>query len=188
MIELELKAVVEDADGLTERVKRFGARESYAGRMTDLRYDYPDDELTSRDEVVRLRIYEDGRGERASLDWKGPAGLESGYKRREEISTDVGDAVVMRAVLERIGLRVTRTIDRRIQQFELDGATIRLERYRQMDDLVEVEGSPEAIERAIAATGIPRAAFTSANLAELCARFTARTGRVAITDASESDV
>ena len=187
MIELELKAVVEDADGLAERVKRSGARESYAGRMTDLRYDYPDEALTARDEVVRLRIYQDGRGERASLDWKGPAGLESGYKRREEISTDVGDSTVMRTVLTRIGLHVTRTIDRRIRQFELDGATIRLEHYHQMDDLVEVEGSPEAIERAIVVTGIPRAAFTSANLAELCARFSARTGRVAMTGASDSE-
>ena len=43
----------------------------------------------------------------------------------------------------------------------VDEATVRLERYPGMDALVEVEGEPAAIERAIGVSGIPRVAFTA---------------------------
>ena len=55
-------------------------------------------------------------------------------------------------------------------------ATARLERYPRMDVLVEVEGEPAAIERAIVASGIPRSAFTAESLAEFVRRFQERTG------------
>jgi hypothetical protein len=49
-----------------------------------------------------------------------------------------------------------------------------------MDDLVEVEGTPEAIERAIAALGLARDGFTSERLPEFVLRFEARTGTSAV--------
>ena len=49
-----------------------------------------------------------------------------------------------------------------------------------MDPLVEVEGSPAAIERAIERTGIDRAAFTADSLADFVRRFEARTGEPAL--------
>jgi hypothetical protein len=46
-----------------------------------------------------------------------------------------------------------------------------------------VEGSPEAIEGAIAALGIPRVNFTSERLAQFVERFQTRTGeRAALCD------
>ena len=59
---------------------------------------------------------------------------------------------------------------------DLAGAMIRFERYPRMDDLVEVEGTPEQIERAIAALGLPRDGFTSERLPEFVRRFESRTG------------
>jgi predicted adenylyl cyclase CyaB len=188
VIELELKAVVPDVDELVDRLHRAGARETFSGRMTDVRYDYPGTPLTLRDEVIRLRVYHEARGEKSvSLDWKGPASIDAGYKRREELNVDIGDADAFRAILIRIGLEATRTIDRQVHQFGLGDAMIRVERYLQMDDLVEVEGEPQTIERAIAATGIPRSAFNSDNLATFAARFTARTGLPAVTGAEMVD-
>jgi hypothetical protein len=85
----------------------------------------------------------------------------------------------MAHILERIGLIVTRFIDREIAQYELAGATVRFERYPRMDDLVEVEGSPENIERAIAVLGIARDAFTSERLPQFVRRYQERTGEQA---------
>lgn len=48
-----------------------------------------------------------------------------------------------------------------------------------MDDLVEVEGAPNAIERAIAVIGLPREAFTSERLFEFVRRWEERTGESA---------
>jgi predicted adenylyl cyclase CyaB len=187
VIELELKAVVPDSTALVERLRRAGARELETGRMTDLRYDFRDGSLMARDEVIRLRVVERTGGERAStLDWKGPASVDGGYKRREEVNCGLDAPDAMRDVLRHIGLSVTRTIEREIRQFELGGTVVRLEHYEQMDDLVEVEGEPAGIERAIGVMGIPRAAFTSESLAAFAQRFTARTGLPSITGREES--
>ena len=56
-----------------------------------------------------------------------------------------------------------------------------------MDDLVEVEGEPEEIERAIAILGLPRAGFNTDRLPDFVMRFEQRTGeRALISDADLS--
>jgi hypothetical protein len=53
-----------------------------------------------------------------------------------------------------------------------------------MDDLVEVEGTPEQIERAIEVLGLPRDGFTTDRLPDFVKRYEARTGnRAAISTA-----
>jgi hypothetical protein len=49
-----------------------------------------------------------------------------------------------------------------------------------MDPLVEIEGRPAAIERAIEASGLPRQAFTADSLTEFVRRFEARSGTTAL--------
>lgn len=188
MIELELKAVVPDAAALQARLRSAGAIEEFTGRMIDRRLDFANASLTLCDEVIRIRVYRDSSGgTTASIDWKGPATAEGGYKRREELSTSTGDAGTVMTIMRHLGLRVTRSIDREIVQFHVEGATVRVEHYPRMDDLVEVEGAPEAIERAIALTGIPRGEFSADSLALFADRYAARTGQPAITG-SEGDV
>ena len=183
MMELEVKAVVPDPDACRRRVEGAGGRLVYEGRLEDRRYDTAERALGGRDHVLRVRIYRGAGAARATLDWKGPTEYQEGYKRREELSAGVADADVLVAILERLGYVVTRAIDREIAQYDLDGATVRFERYPRMDVLVEVEGTPEAIERAARATGIERPAFTSDRLPDFVRRFEARTGtRAALCD------
>lgn len=174
--EVELKAVVPDPDAAVAAVRAAGGVETYHGRLEDRRYDTPDRALTLRDHVLRLRVYRtavvDGR-----VDWKGPTTYVDGYKVREEHSVTVGDPDALALMLDRLGYIVTREIDREIRQFTLDGAIVRFEYYPRLDVLVEVEGEPEAIERAIPALGLPRAAFTTARLPDFVRDFELRTGR-----------
>lgn len=176
MREVELKAVVDDLDARRKLVARAGGKETFVGRLIDSRYDSARNELMSRDHVLRLRVYErDGKRE-GHLDWKGETRYEDGYKVRDEISTSVGDPGVFATILANLGLRIVREIEREIAQYSLAGATVRFERYPRMDDLVEVEGSPESIERAISILGIPRSAFTTGRLTDFVLAFQARTG------------
>jgi adenylate cyclase class IV len=185
--EWELKAVVPDWTALRARLESSGAALEFEGRLEDRRYDTPADDLSARDHVLRLRIYRDpaGRVTRASLDWKGPTEYRGGYKVREERSTSVGDPDVMATVLERLDYHVAVAIDRAIVQYALRGASVRLERYPRMDDLVEVEGTADSIEAAIRATGLSREAFTADALAGFIARFEARTGTTAAVSDAE---
>jgi hypothetical protein len=62
---------------------------------------------------------------------------------------------------------------------------VRFEHYPRLDDLVEVEGTPEQIERAIVALGLPREGFTDERLPDFVRRFEARTGQRAALCESE---
>ena len=188
MKELELKAVVPDLDAARRHVEAAGGRLLFEGRLEDRRYDTGARDLGARDHVLRVRVLDDGAERRASLDWKGPTAYEAGYKLREELSVGVGDDGALAAILERLEYVVTRAIDRRIAQYALEDATVRFERYPRMDDLVEVEGTPDGIERAARATGIPRDAFSADRLPDFARRFEARTGeRAALCDADLAD-
>lgn len=187
MRETELKAVVPDEDECVKRLLGAGARQVSHGRLEDRRYDYPDRRLTMRDVVLRLRVRRNGTGMSATLDLKGAASYEAGYKHREETSVPIGNAGQMAGILTALGYVVTRAIDRDVRVLQLGRATLRFERFARMDTLLEVEGPEEAIEAAIAASGLPRASFTPDRLFMFVQRFEARTGqRAAICDDESS--
>lgn len=185
MRETELKGVVADPVALRARLLAAGAREAFVGTLSDRRYDLASRALLERDHVLRLRVYCDASGERAVLDWKGPTRYTGGYKMREELSTPCGDGETLALMLGRLGYEVIREIDREIEQYELGRAVLRVERYPRMDVLIEVEGTPRAIERAIALSGVPRADFTNERLPYFILRFEERTGERAAICARE---
>lgn len=150
--------------------------------MADRRFDR-DGELRGRDEVLRVRRYAlaDGRAE-SRLTWKGAARVSAdGYKQREEQEVRLADgAEALDAILGSLGFGPVTAIDRWVEYWSLAGATLRLEWYPRMDVLLEVEGEPAAIERALPATGLPRAAFTAEALAAFVERYEARTAQRAV--------
>jgi adenylate cyclase class IV len=179
--ELELRALVPDADAVRTRLRDAGAVERFRGRMSDRRYDL-DGELMARNEVLRVRTYYHPGGRTESvLGWKGPVRRSpEGYKQREEVEFPVAAGASPDALLRALGYEVVHAMDRDVELLDLDGATLRLERYQHMDPLLEVEGEPAAIERAIRATGLPRAQFTADSLTDFVRRFEARTGTPAV--------
>lgn len=188
MRELELKAVVHDLDGCRARIMQRGASLREAGMLHDRRYDTPDRALRERDVVLRVREFVSAEARRASLDWKGAARFESGYKEREEITLGIVDAAAATQILEGAGFLMSFEIERDVEVYELRGALVRFERYPRMDTLVEVEGEPAAIEAAADALGIPRAEFTTDRLIDFVLRFEERTGsRAALSRDARSD-
>ena len=176
--ELELKAVVPDPDLLRARLLAAGGRIRFRGRMSDRRYDRQG-ELAARDEVLRVRSFEAAGGPAETLlGWKGPRQRSpEGYKRREEL--EIGVTLHPHALLAALGYGLVHAIAFAPREAIAGGAAVRLERYPDMDVLLEVEGSPDAIERAIEVTGIHRDAFTDDPLIEFVRRFEVRTGRAA---------
>lgn len=174
--ELELKAVVPDVARIRRALAAAGAALDWAGLMMDRRFDRRG-ELAAHDEVLRTRLYQPvgtpGATRRTELTWKGPTGRSAeGYKLRREIELRV-DGGPPEELLQALGYHVVHAIDRRIEQYALGDAMVRLEWYPRMDVLVEVEGTPDALERAITATAIPRADFLPDALVDFVARYNA---------------
>lgn len=177
MDELELKARVDDPAALETALRQAGAELVFRGEMQDRRYDRSGS-LGSRDQVLRLRTYR-GTSSYGVLAWKGAASVHHGYKRREEHEARLDDPEAAALIVERLGYEVVMRIDRTIVEYRLAQAAVRVEWYPSMDVLVEVEGEPAAIERAIAASGIPRDRFLSESLRFFTADYERRTGRPA---------
>ncbi|MFN2570441.1 MAG: class IV adenylate cyclase [Gemmatimonadales bacterium] len=178
--ELELKARVDDPAALEMALRDAGADLVFRGEMIDRRYDRSG-KLAERDEVLRLRIYrpDAGAAEFGVLGWKGPNSVRDGYKHREEHEAQVVQPESARVILERLGYEVVLRIDRKIAEYRLAGAMVRLEWYPAMDVLVEIEGEPEAIERAVRATGLPRERFLPEPLPHFVRAYEDRTGQSA---------
>jgi adenylate cyclase class IV len=175
--ELELKAVVPDPERLRRRLREAGAELRSGGLMIDVLYDRGGG-LTLRGEVLRARTYRHAERVNFVLAWKGPTQRSpDGYKLREEVELSVG--ADPGHLLEALGYRPVHVIEREIEVWHLGEAIARLERYPRMDVLVEVEGEPAAIERVVAASGIPRDEFTAEPLAEFVRRYEERTGATA---------
>jgi len=179
--ELEVKARVEDPDALRAALLRAGASLEFQGDMVDRRFDRGA-RLADRDEVLRLRVFQqaDGAPAYGVLAWKGPHSKQGPYRRRPEAEARVGDPEGVATILERLGFAVSLRIDRRVEVYRLGKAVLRLEWYPEMDVLIEVEGEPAGIERAIAATGLGRASFLAESLPYFVAAFERRTGRAAL--------
>ena len=183
MREVELKAVVDDLVERRKRIEEAGGSLSFEGKISDRRYDFAARELSTRDEVLRVRRYQGKGSTKTFLDWKGPTEFRDVYKVREEITTPVEDFDSLEQILFRLEMELVWEIDRDIAQYQIGGATVRFEVYPRMDVLVEVEGEPEAIESAIEVLGLPRGTFTNARLSEFVAGFENRTGvRAAVSD------
>ena len=178
--ELELKARVEDPEALRRALLEAGAELEYRGAMFDRRFDRKN-RLSKRDQVVRLRVFHpaDGAEMWGVLGWKGPVAERNGYRHREEWESRVDDPRAVLVVLRRLGYKIVLRIDRAIEQYRLGEATLRLEWYPDMDVLLEVEGPPEEIERAIVATGLPRESFLPESLPHFIYAYEHRTGRKA---------
>jgi adenylate cyclase class IV len=184
MLEVELKSVVDDVERRRAAVERAGVTVVFAGRLEDRRWDTPDRAMFAKDHVLRVRVYRGGGHSRAELDWKGPTRRDGTYKLREELGTSVTDPEALGEILTVLGYEVSIAIDRVIVQYDLAGAMIRFEHYPRMDDLVEVEGTPEQIEQAITVLGLARDGFTTDRLPDFVRRYEARTGeRAALSDA-----
>lgn len=175
--ELEVKARVDDPAAVAAALRRAGGQLEFRGVMRDRRFDRGG-ALAQRDEVLRLRVYEpaDGAPAWGVLGWKGPVSARGAYRHRAETETRVADAAAAQAILDGLGYEVILAIDRRVETWRLDGAVCRLEWYPAMDVLLEVEGEPADIERAVAATGLPRERFLPESLPYFVAQYEARTG------------
>ncbi len=179
--ELEVKAVIADPALLRRHIVESGAEPVFRGVMEDRIFDR-DGTLQARDEVLRVRTWRpEGAPAHAQMAWKGPTRRSpEGYKLRDELEFAVeGDGDAASATLSALGYAVARSVDRFVEVYRLQEATARLEWYPRMDVLLEVEGTPAAIEAALAVTGLPRVAFEPEPLAEFVRRFEERTGEAA---------
>jgi adenylate cyclase class IV len=179
--ELELKAVVPDPAAFRAALRAGGAHPAFVGMLRDRRLDRAGG-LSAADCVLRVREWAPVDGQpHAVIGYKGPTSVTpAGYKHRDEFEVAAADTGAALALFGALGYTVVQAIDRYVEVYRLEGAVARLEWYPRLDVLVEIEGAPDAIERLIRLTGLPRAACLPDPLVAFVARYEARTGLTAV--------
>jgi adenylate cyclase class 2 len=178
--EIEIKLRVPDPVALRRKLARLGARRLRRVYEHNILYDSDGQDLFRRGRLLRLRIATKAERRLAPprhsnrhlpglLTYKGPAATESRYKVREEVEVPVRDSTAIEPVMQALGLRPW-------FRYEKFRTTYGLSRLRglniELDEtpvgaFLELEGAPEAIDRAARLLGYSTKDYITASYWDL---------------------
>jgi adenylate cyclase class 2 len=148
MLEREVKLRFRSAEEARDAVLALGATLVRERRFQDdALFDTEREDLRQRRCALRLRRDDT----RSYVTFKGPVQPGS-MKLREELETAVGDADIMRRVLEQLDLRVWFRYQKYREEYALDGVVVAIDETP-IGTFVEVEGTEAGITAAAAALG-----------------------------------
>jgi adenylate cyclase class 2 len=195
--ETEIKLAVRDIKAFERKLKKLGGKPAKAGngRVHELNviFDTPDGGLAKHGQLLRIRtesvqsVGKKDRPRRVMLTFKQPAvrALDddgSRFKIREETEVEVADAAMLRKIFEGLGLRGWFSYEKYRSTWKLGAATRwAKDLLIELDEtpagvFVELEGSPEAIDKAAEALGYSRKDYLLKNYLELYAEDCRRRG------------
>jgi len=196
--ETEIKLAVSDAKALERKLKKLGGKTVGAGNgrvhESNTIFDTPDGGLAKHGQLLRIRT-ESVPGaskktetpQRVMLTFKQPAVRAvdddgSRFKIRDETEVEVADAATLGKIFEGLGLRGWFSYEKYRTTWKLGAATrwakgllIELDETP-AGTFVELEGPPEAIEKAAEALGYSRKDYLLKNYLELYAEDCRRRG------------
>ena len=195
--ETEIKLPVRDTRAFERRVKKLGGKAVGAGngRVHELNviFDAPDGGLAKHGQLLRVRTESLQSGSkkeiprRVILTFKQPAVRAvddegSRFKIREETEVEVADAAMLQKIFEGLGLRGWFSYEKYRTTWKLGAATRwAKDLLIELDEtpagtFVELEGPPEAIDKAAEALGYSRKDYLLKNYLELYAEDCRRRG------------
>ena len=174
--EIEVKLRVTNLPALRRVLRRLGARSLGRVYEQNVLHDTPRRGLARSGRLLRLRLETrvkadmsparvPGRGSRAWLTYKGPAGPIGRYKVREEIEVRVAQPEILGSVFEAIGLRPLFRYEKFRTRHRLPGSS-RL--HLDLDEtpigtFLELEGPRREIDRAARKLGYSPADYITAS-------------------------
>ena len=170
--ETEIKLAFPSAEDARRALASAGAVPSRPREFEDnLLYDFEDRRLFHKGRLLRLRRV----GADALVTFKGPVEGESRHKVREESEVRVDDGDEVARILEGIGFRPCYRYQKYRTTFALPGVHVALDETA-LGTFVELEGDPDAIDRAAASLGREPRDYLKETYRELQERQAAATG------------
>jgi adenylate cyclase class 2 len=170
--ETEIKLRFDTVDEARRRVELLGGSVIDARQFEDnIVYDRDQDPLKPAGKLLRLRR----TGSTALLTFKAPVEGKHRHKVRQEQETTVDDAEAVEALLEGLGFRPIYRYQKYRTVFEAVGLHVCLDETP-IGCFVELEGAPEAIDRAAQRIGVHREDYVVETYRELQERYAAERG------------
>jgi len=164
-LEIEIKLKVPREPEVRDRIARAGGRLLHDRELEDNRvFDFPDQRLLRRGEMLRIRILERA----VILTFKGPGRVEAGMKVREETESLLApsEAGPITQVIERIGMTQAFRYQKYRTTWEVKGLHVTLDETP-IGTFLELEGNPGSIDSVAGLLGFNPADYIVASYRDL---------------------
>jgi adenylate cyclase class 2 len=134
MIEIEVKARVDDARKMERAIIAMGATPIGIQDQADTYYNAPHRNFENTDEALRIRVEDGG----AFLTYKGPK-MDTISKTRQEFQTVIKEPETIGNILSSLGFFPVATVTKRRKNYRLGDFFISLDEVRDLGSFIEIE-------------------------------------------------
>ena len=138
MIEVEVKAKIENFEDIEKKLKNLGAKKSKNEFQEDIYFNSPIVDFAQTDEALRIRTTIEKNNKNRFITYKGPK-IDSKSKTREEIEISIEDSAKCSKIFENIGFKKVRSVKKNRQYYTYKNFEISLDDIEGLDPYMEIE-------------------------------------------------
>ena len=138
MIEVEVKAKIDDFEKMDEKLKELGAVKTRKEYQEDIYFNSPIVDFKKSDEALRIRTTESDGETNIFITYKG-AKIDSKSKTRKEIEIAVEDAEKCSEIFENIGFEKQRSVCKTRRYYSYENFEISLDDIEGLEPYMEIE-------------------------------------------------
>lgn len=138
MIEVEVKAKIDNFDEIIEKLQKIGAEKTKTEFQKDIYFNSPIVDFAETDEALRIRKTESDGLTETMITYKGPK-INSQSKTRKEIEMLIESDEKAHEILENIGFREVRAVIKNRKYFEYENFEISLDDVEGLPPYMEIE-------------------------------------------------
>lgn len=142
MIEVEVKAKIENFDDMKKKLENLGAIKSKKEFQEDIYFNSPIVDFANTDEALRIRTTEENEKNNIFITYKGPK-IDSKSKTREEIEIKIEDSEKCSKIFQHLGFTKVRAVRKNRQYYTYKNFEISLDDVEGLEPYMEIEISLE---------------------------------------------
>ena len=138
MIEVEVKAKIDNFEDMEEKLDNLGAQKTKKEFQEDIYFASPIVDFAETDEALRIRTTREDDTENIFITYKGPK-LNSEAKTRKEVEMTIESAAKAKDIFTEIGFREVRTVRKDRQYYTYENFEISLDDIEGLEPYMEIE-------------------------------------------------
>ena len=138
MIEVEVKAKIDNFEDIEKKLEKIGACKSKKEFQEDIYFNSPLVDFAKTDEALRIRTTKEGKNSNIFITYKGPK-IDKKSKTRKEIEMGIDDSEKCGEIFEAIGFKKVRTVRKNRQYYTYENFEISLDDIEGLDPYMEIE-------------------------------------------------
>jgi adenylate cyclase class 2 len=138
MIEVEVKAKIDNFQDMEKKLENLGAIKSKKEFQEDIYFNSPIVDFAKTDEALRIRTTIENDNENIFITYKGPK-IDSKSKTREEIEISIEDSEKCSMIFQHLGFTKVRAVKKNRQYYTYKNFEISLDDIEGLDPYMEIE-------------------------------------------------